>query len=158
MFPEGLNITWSPRAEFSTIITSRRRYFKAGGFSDLSWYSALPPPQHLHNHYRHWFSWGKKVVRLERITCFSAAMSLRFHPQPSDVIVSLWRSFHLHGGSSASPAQGREIGPQQKAKCAFNLNNPFNLSSIICYQLGPLILLQFEGSSWELFFLQRFSR
>lgn len=149
MFPEGLNITWSRGAEFSTIITSRRCYFKAAGFSDLSRYSALFffLPQHLHNHYRHWFSWGKKVVRLERITCFSAAISPRLHPQPSDVIVSLRRSSHLHGGSPASPAQGREIGPQQKAKCAFNLNNPFNLSSIMCYQLGPLILLQFEGSS-----------
>lgn len=87
------------------------------------------------------------MVRLERITCFCAAASPSFQPQPFDVIVSLQRSSHLNGGSPASPAQGREIGPQQEAKCAFNLNNPFNLSSIMCKQLGPLILLPFEGKS-----------
>lgn len=48
------------------------------------------------------------------------------------------------------PAQGQEIGPQSEAKCAFNLNNPFNLSSIMWKQLGALILLQFERNSSEL--------
>lgn len=92
------------------------------------------------------------MVRLERITCFCAAVSPSFQPQPFDVIVSLQRSSHLNGGSPASPAQGREIGPQQEAKCAFNPNNPFNLSSIMCKQLGSLILLQFEGKSEQLFY------
>lgn len=47
------------------------------------------------------------------------------------------------------PAQGQEIEPQQGAKCAFNLDNPFNLSSITWEQPGALILLQFEGNSLE---------
>lgn len=159
MFPEGLNITWSLRAEqLSLYLTA------ISGFWWLFWTfsvfcSSPPPPPTPFQSLPTLLPQGKKVVRLERITCFSAAMSLRFHPQPSDVIVSLRQSSHLHGGSSASPAQGREIGPQQKAKCAFNLNNPFNLSSIMYDQPGLLILLQFEESSKELFlfYLQRFS-
>ncbi|KAF0030125.1 hypothetical protein F2P81_016856 [Scophthalmus maximus] len=48
------------------------------------------------------------------------------------------------------PAQGQEIGPQRGAKCAFSLNNPFNLSSIMWKWLGAVILLQFEGNFFEL--------
>lgn len=48
------------------------------------------------------------------------------------------------------PVQGQEIGPQREAKCAFNLNNPFNLSSIMWKQLGAPIPFQFEGNSFEL--------
>lgn len=97
----------------------------------------------------------EKVVRLKRITCFSAAVSLKFQPQLFEMIVSLQRSSRLHGGSPAPPAQGRGIGPQQEGKCAFNLHNPFNLSSIMCKQPAPLISIQLEGKSQEPFFLQK---
>ncbi|KAM3616772.1 uncharacterized protein V6R79_023174, partial [Siganus canaliculatus] len=70
--------------------------------------------------------------------------------QSFDIIAIHCRDLLFCMVAAPLPAQGQEIGPLQGAKCAFNLNNPFNLSSIMWKQLGALILLQFEENSLEL--------
>lgn len=82
-------------------------------------------------------------------TCPCRHVSKTFS-QPFHIIVIHCSDLLICMVTAPLPAQGQEIGPQQGAKCAFNLNNPFNLSSIMWKQLGALILLQFEGNSLEL--------
>lgn len=85
------------------------------------------------------------------IACFSLLPCPRDFPhKPFDIIVIRRGNLLICMVAALLQAQGRENGRQQGAKCAFNLNNPFNLSSIMWRQLGALILLQFERSALEI--------
>lgn len=95
----------------------------------------------LRDHYWHRLSWGKRIVRLEMISCLSLLPCL----QPFYIIVMLRSDVLICMVAAPLPACGWEIEPQQGAKCAFSLNNPFNLSSITGKQLRALILLQSEA-------------
>lgn len=91
------------------------------------------------------------MVQLEMIACFSLLPCPRdFSPKPFHIIVIRRGNLLICMVAALLQAQGRENGRQQGAKCAFNLNNPFNLSSVMWRQLGALILLQFERSALEI--------
>lgn len=114
-------------------------------------------PRHLRKPPWHRLSRGKKkrkrkrMVQLEMIACFSLLPCPRdFSRKPFHIIVIRRGNLLICMVAALLQAQGRENGRQQGAKCAFNLNNPFNLSSIMWRQLGALILLQSERSALEI--------
>lgn len=110
-------------------------------------------PRHLRKPPWHRLSWGKKkrMVQLEVIACFSLLPCPRdFSRKLFHIIVIRRSNLLICMVAALLQAQGRENGHQQGAKCAFNLNNPFNLSSIMSRQLGALILLQCERSALEI--------
>lgn len=91
------------------------------------------------------------MVQLEMIACFCLLPCPRdFSRKPFHIIVIRRGNLLICMVAALLQAQGRENGRQQGAKCAFSLNNPFNLSSIMWRQLGALILLQFERSVLEI--------
>lgn len=150
MFPKELNKSaWT--AEITTMKTLIHRHLKSLIlFVFLFSFSRSCFSLHLHEHYRHRFSHGKRIVRLKMIACLFPLPCLQDFLTNAHIIVIHCSGLLICMAAALLPAQGQEIGPQQGAKCAFNLNKPFNLSSITWKQLRALILLQFKGNNLEL--------